>query len=178
MVYSVHLSGLNIGLGNIDMVISTDLMAMIRNGFALRLDGIHGEAHWGRVHENGLRLAEQTGADIEVVELFAFLHDSKRQNDGWDQDHGQRAAEFVRSLSQTLVVLPPPRFERLVYAIARHSDGLIEADVTIQTCWDADRLDLGRIGIQPDPKYLCTDVARDPAVIEWALRRSAAGTLE
>jgi uncharacterized protein len=154
------------------MAISKQLIEIIRNGFALRLDGIHGEAHWGRVYENGLRLAEQTGADVQIVELFAFLHDSKRQNDGWDRDHGQRAAEFARSLSQTLVVLPPARFELLVYAIARHSDGLVEADVSVQTCWDADRLDLGRIGIEPDPKYLCTDAARDQQLIEWALRRS------
>jgi uncharacterized protein len=27
-------------------------------------------------------------------------------------------------------------------------------DATIQTAWDGDRLDLGRVGIKPNPKYL------------------------
>ncbi len=48
--------------------------------YELSYDGIHGVNHWARVFENGLRLAEQTGADIEIVKLFAVLHDSKRIN--------------------------------------------------------------------------------------------------
>ena len=44
--------------------------------------------------------------------------------------------------------------------------GQTEADITIQTCWDADRLDLGRVWIIPDPDRLCTEPARDPALIE------------
>jgi uncharacterized protein len=43
------------------------------------------------------------------------------------------------------------------------------------TCWDADRLDLGRIGIRPKGTKLCTSAARDPAVIEWAYQRSRPG---
>jgi uncharacterized protein len=154
------------------MAICDELMTVIRRGFVLCLDGIHGESHWTRVLENGQRLAEQTGADPQIVELFAYLHDSKRQDDGWDREHGRRAAGFVESLKGSLVVLPDGKFEGLVYAIAHHSDGLTEADITIQTCWDADRLDLGRIGIRPEPKYLCTAAAKDPAVIEWAFGRS------
>ena len=30
-----------------------------------------------------------------------------------------------------------------------HTNGQREADVTIQTCWDADRLDLLRVGTHP-----------------------------
>jgi uncharacterized protein len=36
----------------------------------------------------------------------------------------------------------------------------MDADVTVQTCWDADRLDLVRIDIQPEAERLCTDAAR------------------
>lgn len=32
-------------------------------------------------------------------------------------------------------------------ALAYHSDGYTEGDITVQVCWDADRLDLGRVGI-------------------------------
>ncbi len=155
-------------------MIPAELLQLVRQGFALRLDGIHGEAHWTRVHDNGLRLAGQTGADVEIVELFAFLHDSQRQNDGWDREHGARAAEFISGLPGSLLSLSREKLALLVYAIAHHSDGLTEAHVTIQTCWDADRLDLGRIGIRPRPERLCTATAKDPAMIAWAFRRSQA----
>jgi uncharacterized protein len=153
-------------------MVSQDLLDVIRRGFALRLDGIHGEAHWARVRDNGLRLAGQTGADPEIVEFFAFLHDAKRQNDGWDREHGRRAAVFVRGLQGSLLTLSAEKLECLIYACACHSDGLTEGGVTVQTCWDADRLDLGRIGIRPSPRYLCTEAAKDPVMIEWAFHRS------
>lgn len=52
------------------------------------------------------------------------------------------------------------------------SDGHTDADITVQTCWDADRLDLGRVGINPAPEKLCTIAARDPEIMEWAYERS------
>lgn len=60
----------------------------------------------------------------------------------------------------------------LAYAVRHHSDGLIEADITVQTCWDSDRLDLGRVGITPRLDRLCTEQARDPMLFEVAYRRS------
>jgi uncharacterized protein len=44
----------------------------------------------------------------------------------------------------------------------------------VLTCWDADRLDLGRVGIRPLAERLCTDAARQPAMLQWAYRRSLA----
>ena len=32
--------------------------------------------------------------------------------------------------------------------------GAVDVDPTVQTCWDADRLDFGRVGIKPAAKYL------------------------
>jgi uncharacterized protein len=154
------------------MAIPQDLMDLIEDGFALDLDGIHGKAHWLRVRDNGLRLAKATGADPEILELFSFIHDSKRLNDGWDMQHGRRAAAFAHSLQGTLLSLSEENLRLLTYACTHHSDGLMEADITVQTCWDADRLDLGRIGIEPDPKRLCTAAARSPETIEWAFLRS------
>ena len=52
------------------------------------------------------------------------------------------------------------------------ADGFIEADITVQTCWDSDRLDLGRVGIKPMADKLCTKVAKKNEVIEAAHRRS------
>jgi uncharacterized protein len=50
---------------------------------------------------------------------------------------------------------------RLLYEACRlHADGLVEADVTVQAHRDADRLELGRVGIAPRPSLVCTDAAR------------------
>jgi uncharacterized protein len=49
---------------------------------------------------------------------------------------------------------------------------MLDGNITVQTCWDADRLDLGRVGTTPDPRYLCTAAAKQSDIIEWALRRS------
>ena len=53
-----------------------------------------------------------------------------------------------------------------------HSSGRTVEDITVCTCWDADRLDLGRVGIQPKAQYLCTAPAKDPAFMRWAYQRS------
>jgi uncharacterized protein len=154
------------------VTIPPELIARVRSEFALSWDGIHGVAHWERVCDNGLQLAKLTGANPQVVALFAFLHDAKRVNNGRDPGHGKRAAEFTRSLCGSLIALPDEDLELLAFACEYHTAGLTEAHVTVQTCWDADRLDLGRIGIRPDPRHLCTPAAKEPAMIEWALNRS------
>ena len=51
-----------------------------------------------------------------------------------------------------------------------HSDGHIEGDPVLRACWDADRLDLWRVGIEPDPQRLCTAHARKPEVLTRANR--------
>ncbi len=154
------------------MGVSQELMEVIWKEFSLSLDGIHGTGHWARVRENGLRLAELTGAKPEVVELFAYLHDSQRLSDGFDPGHGRRAAEFAERLQGSLFTLADRDLELLVYACYHHSREITEAEITVQTCWDADRLDLGRIGIRPNPPYLCTAAAKKPEIIEWAFHRS------
>lgn len=153
-------------------ILSRELIAAIAAQARLPLSGVHGIAHWARVYENGLRLAGQNGACLPIVELFAVLHDACRVQDGPDPGHGRRGAELARSLHGTYFSLPAEELEVLCYACVYHTDGLLEADVTVQTCWDADRLDLGRVGITPRPQRLCTAAARDPAVLSWANDRA------
>jgi uncharacterized protein len=131
----------------------------VRRQFALTWKGLHGAPHWARVCENGLRLAESTGANTKVVELFAFLHDSRRLNDDSDWEHGKRAATLAQALAGSVFELAPTELEDLLTACHGHSDGLSEGNVTVLTCWNADRLDLGRVGIKP-PK---TSVYRSSA---------------
>jgi uncharacterized protein len=145
----------------------------ILEGYALRWDGTHGVGHWARVLENGLRLAEATGAKVEVVQLFAVFHDSQRVSEGYDDGHGGRGAELASALRGGLFSLSDADFALLREACAFHTDGLVDADVTIQTCWDADRLDLGRVGVIPAPAKLCTPVAKTPQLLKWADGRAA-----
>lgn len=157
------------------MIVSKGLLEAILARYALPRDGVHGLAHWARVLENGLRLAAQTGADKDVVCLFAVLHDSRRSSEGPDPRHGPRAAQFARTLRSQHLHLSRHQFDLLSVACALHTSGQIEADITVQACWDADRLDLGRVEIEPDPALLCTEQARSPKMIAWATRRAKEG---
>jgi uncharacterized protein len=71
-----------------------------------------------------------------------------------------------------IVELNDLEFEQLCEAMRLHSDGHTESEPAIIACWDADRLDLGRVRINPDPKRLCTAHGRDPATIIAAVRMS------
>lgn len=134
----------------------------ISDQFSLNADGIHGRDHWRRVLKNGRELSALTGADLEVVELFAVLHDSRRKNDGVDRNHGARAAELARELNGNLYNLTDSQLHQLCVACRDHSNAITDQpDVTIATCWDADRLDLGRVGIRVDPSQLCTAAAKE-----------------
>lgn len=136
--------------------------------YELPLLGIHGITHWARVFDNGQRLAEASGADQDVVALFALFHDSKRQNEGHDPDHGQRGAQLAKQLHGELFELSDAQFALLLEACRGHTHVRHHDDVTIGTCWDSDRLDLGRVGMKPHPHYLNTDEAKRSETIHWA----------
>jgi uncharacterized protein len=106
------------------------------------------------------------------VLAFAFLHDSQRQNDGHDPQHGRRAAHFATRLRRDGVIseLAGDEFEHLCEAMRLHSDGHTTGEPGIMACWDADRLDLARVGIRPHPVHLCTAHARGGETIEQAVR--------
>jgi len=156
-------------------VITSELTRFLRKEFLLDWGGIHGASHWARVRWNGLQLARRNGANAKVVELFAFLHDCRRENDGRDPAHGARAAKLIDTLEGRFFDLTPAERLQLETACREHSDGKLRGNLTVRTCWDADRLDLGRIGIRPDPDRLATRHARDPRMIEIAYERSRAG---
>lgn len=123
---------------------------------------IHGPDHWWRVASFGQELARQTpGADPHVVALFAALHDAWRLKDRGDPDHGQRAAAMARVLRGKLFKVSDEQFDLLFKALALHADGHSTLNPTIGVCWDADRLDLGRVGKYVNPDRLSTKAARD-----------------
>ena len=154
------------------MTINKTLIQHLRQNFKLDWDGIHGASHWARVRFNGLLIARDTGADTEVLELFAFLHDAERHHDGIDREHGERAAALAEKLNGKFYSLSQQRLGWLMLACGRHSMGDIQSDLsghanrTITTCWDADRLDLGRVGIKPLANKLCNTRSQQPELIE------------
>lgn len=121
---------------------------------------IHGLTHWRRVFENGLIIAKNTGANVDLVELFALFHDSCRLNDGKDSNHGRRAAAWVASKRSDLPNLSDELFQYLLEAIRDHTHVKNTDNIHIAACWDADRLDLGRVGKTPSAEFMNTDVGK------------------
>ena len=127
---------------------------------------IHGMHHWERVEKNGLMLAEyDPQVNKRVVVLFAYLHDCERQDDFTDDEHGIRSAEKLYDISETLLAdLDDDEFELLYTAIAEHNGSTDFCEPTIDACLDADRLDLGRVGITLDPNRMCTKKGKEIAI--------------
>lgn len=120
---------------------------------------IHGLAHWRQVEFNGLLLAKKTGADITVVRLFALFHDSKRESDGYDETHGGRGAEFAKKCrEEKKFEITDEQFEKLYHACTHHTTERHNGDITIDTCYDADRLDLGRVGFTLKSEKMATSL--------------------
>jgi uncharacterized protein len=63
----------------------------------------------------------------------------------------------------SVFAIDPGRFDLLKEAIRLHTSGLTTKEPTIGTCWDADRLDIGRVGMTPDDKYMSTEVGKGMA---------------
>jgi uncharacterized protein len=155
-------------------LITPGLLRALRAEYRMKWNGIHGFAHWCRVREIGLRLADQNGADRKVIEYFAFFHDNQRHNDSIDPLHGQRASNLIREKFVPQLALTPDEIKLLCKACQGHTYGGSRAQLTIATCWDADRLDLMRVGTMPDKRYLCTPQAKQDEIINWAVERSLA----
>jgi len=128
---------------------------------------LHGPDHWKRVAWTGAELLEESrDADPEVVFLFALFHDAMRLNDDYDPDHGRRAGVFARRLHGTLYTLREAQLDLLVRACDGHADGRLSRNPTVAVCWDADRLNLWRVGVRPKAEFLSTPAgARESRIL-------------
>ncbi len=94
--------------------------------------------HVQAVVATALRLAALTGADADVAEAAAWLHDVRKI----EPQHAARGADFARAFLPT-TDYPPSKIEAVARAIAEH-EGLwretpLEA-LDSQVLWDADKL--------------------------------------
>jgi len=132
--------------------------------FRLPMPTVHGAFHWLTVLRNGVELCRHHPADEEIIRLFALFHDSCRHDEYADPDHGPRGARLAIEFRQAgHFHLDEPRMELLVTACRIHNGGPPQSEPTLAVCLDADRLDLGRVGITPDPARLSTSTAKDIA---------------
>lgn len=153
-----------------DAIVDLDLLvAHVTTQAPLAASELHGERHWLAVARAGAEIVERTpGADRQVVFLFALLHDACRRTESREPEHGPRAAALAGELPADLLRLDEPRLGLLQEACRLHEAGTTSADPTIGACFDADRLNLWRVWIEPDPALLSTAAAREPGLIRRA----------
>lgn len=143
------------------MIYRDKLIQLATRQFTLDIDGHHGLPHWKNVESNGLALSLHTGADADVVRHFAWLHDACRLNEDADPHHGEEAAAWVYEMwLDGHINLSVLAMGQLREAISEHAHGCTSIYPTIGTCWDADRLDLWRVGVTPAARFLSTDAAK------------------
>lgn len=122
----------------------------------------HGLSHWQRVERNGIILSMENGRfrediNIKVVRFFAYLHDKCRLNDWADLDHGVRSADMLLTIRDTILKdFTDEEVSLLEKACRYHTTELRTGIPTIDVCFDADRLDLCRVGITPNPKLMAS----------------------
>jgi uncharacterized protein len=146
-------------------------------------DPVHGWDHVQRVCALAEWLAEQVGADVEIVRAAALLHDvagaapEAHEESANRAVHEQASAEFAR---QRLAEegWSPPRIEAVLHCIRSHRFRGSEAPASLEArvLFDADKLDvLGAFGAartiayavqagtpiyaRPSPRFLSTGEA-------------------
>lgn len=116
--------------------------------------------HVLRIINFGRYLARKNGANMNVVILFAALHDIEK-NEANIPEHGAMAAKKIEGSYHFLFYnLSSNEKELVKKACEVHSSEVITGDVTIDTCLDANRLDIGRYGIEYDIEKFATEEAR------------------
>ena len=121
----------------------------------------HSIEHWDRVANFG-RMLYKDGADMDVIMAFAYLHDSERENNAYDEEHGLRASKLIDTIRDTeLKELNDEQIAKLKRACELHTIQHRTGDMTVDICFDSDRLDLYRVGILPISKRMATKQGAD-----------------
>lgn len=151
---------------------------------------LHGPDHWARVSRNAQHILtfsfpHQRMALLRGVKLFALMHDCQRLDEGYDTMHGAHAAAFLRTHFTTICPeLSPELIERVAMVCQEHTirqpwDCYAKQDPELQIlmaiCLDADRLDLTRLRINPNPKFLFTSTGKDYARQPFPIPEPTAG---
>ena len=108
---------------------------------------IHGLDHWEQVEHNGLLLAKKTGADPTIIKLFALFHDSRRIDDGYDPEHGPRAALFLDSCRGQYFELEEKKYNLLKQVSQKTLDELVT--ISLPQCKQGTFSPISTVGKSP-----------------------------
>lgn len=131
--------------------------------------------HVEAVAQLAVNLARLTGADEEIVEAAAWLHDIRKDK---KQDHPRAGAKFAREFLPT-TDFPPEKIERVAVAIEDHMG--LWRDEPLQNLesavlWDADKL--AKIGLTAAVHWMgmgfaagrrrtTLDILHDGTAVDW-----------
>ncbi|MFA6228074.1 MAG: HD domain-containing protein [Patescibacteria group bacterium] len=114
--------------------------------------GSHDFDHTERVHNLAVHLAKAEGADLEIIELAAWLHDIARKEEDDSNgaiNHALKGAEIAREVLLDLEV-SEDKINRVCECIARHRfrDNNTPETLEEKIIFDADKLDsIGAVGL-------------------------------
>lgn len=112
-------------------------------------DSAHDFDHVLRVLTLALRLAHAAGADAEIVQAAALLHDIARpEEQATGADHALQGAARAREILAGR--MPAEKVEAVVQAIAchRYRNALVPQTLEAKVLYDADKLDsIGAVGV-------------------------------
>lgn len=140
--------------------------------FSMWNSRIHGIRHCANVLRFALMIAEAKGlsqSQRETLAAAAVFHDSRRQSEGRDREHGRRSAEYYRDFCEhTGMEFDPVCFEIIVWHSRSMETGRPkieeacpdreDAILLYKIFKDADSLDLFRL----DPYAVDADRLRTP----------------
>lgn len=119
---------------------------------------IHGIQHLRQVAYLSGRLAYLLNLDYKTAILAGYLHDCARNNDSDGNSHAHESAWLAKKIIETN--WSNIDIGKIFNAIYYHADGLNTDDPFIGCIWDADRLNLVRLGIIPKVELLSTEFAK------------------
>ncbi len=142
------------------------------SGAELADSPVHGEEHWRAVAAVGLELNQLCpGTSRPLLLAFGMLHDCRRMDEGWDPEHGARAADVATNSRPLRDILTDQEIDRLAFACLWHEKGRVEREIhDVGLCWDSDRYNLVRLEITPIRELLSAPIDEDKhlAMIEKA----------
>lgn len=134
------------------------LIAAVEEESSFKDSHYHGNQHWRCVSLVGSRLAKQENLNPLLPFLFGLFHDSMRENDDRDPDHGERGGQLALEMYERgLLPISQEMLSKLVYACNNHTSSPATYDPHAGVCYDADRLNLWRVGTQPHKNYISTE---------------------
>ena len=117
------------------------------------VNSCHDFSHTERVRNLALQIGEKEGADLEIINVAALLHDIARKEQ--DESNGKichaiRGAELAKKVLEELEY-DPDKIQQIIHCIATHrcrDENNRPESIEAKVLFDADKLDaIGGIGI-------------------------------